>query len=450
MTAQIIPTRTAAETALAEAFGAAKAGLPGSAEVARLRDEAFGTFFEAGLPHRRVEAWHYTDLRTLMREALPIAPVPAPAAIAALKAELGTATAFGPRLVIVDGFFVPELSDPLPAGVAVRSLAAVLSEGRADLVDLLAAKTHAIVDPIVALNAALMQDGVVLEVAPGTQVAEPITLVTATASSTPLARYIRSLVVVGKGASVRIAETCLGDGGRSGQTIGCLVLSVGDEAKVGHTAAVTDTFAGSLRLDSFIAELGTKAKLDSFALITGGGLVRRQIFLRFAGADAVGTLSGVSLLRGREHADTTLFVTHSAPGCTGRETFRYILDEEATGVFQGRIRVAPKAQKTDGKMVSKALLLTDTAAMNNKPELEIFADDVACGHGATCGGLNPDQLFYIQARGLPRADAEALLLEAFAAELVDEIGHDGLTEGFRSDVAAWLGSRTQPRKASGE
>jgi Fe-S cluster assembly protein SufD len=288
-----------------------------------------------------------------------------------------------------------------------------------------------------------MQDGVVVEVAPGTNVAEPILLVYATASTTPFARFTRSLVVVGEGASVRIAEMCHGEGGRSGQTFGCLVFSVGDAAKVGHTAEVTDTIAGSVRLDSFIAEIGAKAKFDSFALITGGGLVRRQIFLRFAGEDAEGSLNGVSLLRGREHADTTMFVEHAAPGCIGRESFRYILDEEAVGVFQGKIRVAPAAQKTDGKMMSKALLLSDTVAMNNKPELEIFADDVACGHGATCGGLNLDQLFYIQARGLPRPDAEALLLEAFAAELVDEIGHDGLIEGFRSDIASWLGSRTK-------
>ncbi len=443
MSAQIIPTHTAAETALAETFGAAKAGLPGTAEVAKLREESFGAFFEAGLPHRRVEAWHYTDLRMLMREALPIAPTPTPAAIEALRAELGMSTAPGPRLVLVDGVFVPELSDPLPAGIEVRSLAAVLSEGRTDLVDLLSAKGHGIVDPIVSLNAALMQDGVVLEVAPGASVAEPVTLTYATVATTPCARFIRSLVVVGAGATVRIAETCHRDGGRTGQTFGCLVFSVGDEANVRHTAEVTDTVAGSHRLDSFIAEIGARARFDSFALVTGGGLVRRQIFLRFAGADAVGSLNGVSLLRGREHADTTLFVEHAAPGCTGRESFRYILDEEATGVFQGKIRVQPQAQKTDGKMMSKALLLSDTVAMNNKPELEIFADDVACGHGATCGGLNPEQLFYIQARGLPRADAEALLLEAFAAELVDEIGHDGLVEGFRADVAAWLAARAK-------
>ncbi len=169
--------------------------------------------------------------------------------------------------------------------------------------------------------------------------------------------------------------------------------------------------------------------------------MRRQLFMRCTGNDSKASLRGVSLLKGRDHADTTLDVEHIGLGCEGRETFRYILDDAATGVFQGRIRVAPGAQKTDGKMMSRALLLSDDVVMNNKPELEIFADDVACGHGATCGGLNEDQLFYMQARGIPRVEAEALLLEAFAAEMADEIGHEGLTASFRAEIAEWLAAR---------
>ncbi|WP_026607417.1 Fe-S cluster assembly protein SufD [Methylocapsa acidiphila] len=443
MSAQIIPTRTPAETALAEAFAAAKPALPGGAEVAKLREESFAAFHDAGLPHRRVEAWHYTDLRALMREALPIAPLPAAAAIEALRAEFAGPGALAQRLVLVDGAFAPELSDSMPAGVVVRSLASVLAEGRPDLIALLAGQGLGAKDPIAALNAALMQDGVVIEVAPGAQIAEPINLVYATAASAPSACFTRSLIVVGAGASVRLAETSHGKGARRGQTFGCLVVSVGDGAKFDHTAMVTETVAGSVRLETFIAHVGAEAKFDSFALITGGGLVRRQIFMRFDGADSVASLRGVSLLRGREHADTTLFVEHGAPNCSGRETFKYILDEESTGVFQGKIHVAPHAQKTDGKMLSRALLLSDTAAMNNKPELEIFADDVACGHGATCGGLNVDQLFYLQARGLPFAEAESLLLDAFAGELVDEIENEALVAGFRAEIAKWLSARSK-------
>jgi Fe-S cluster assembly protein SufD len=252
-------------------------------------------------------------------------------------------------------------------------------------------------------------------------------------------------VTIGAGGKARIAEENLGAGGRTGQTFGCLILDIADEADVGHSCALTRTEPGSLRLDSFIATLGARATFDSFALIDGEGLARRQIFMRFAGDEAKASLRGVSLLRGREHADTTLDVEHIGRACEGRETFRYILDDAATGVFQGRIRVAKGAQKTDGKMMSRALLLSDDVVMNNKPELEIFADDVACGHGATCGGLNETQVFYLQSRGLSRPEAEALLLEAFASEMADDIGHDGLAVAFRAEIAAWLGARAARR-----
>jgi len=443
MTAQIIPTRTAAETSLADAYGAVKAKLPGSAEIAKLRDAAFEAFSQAGLPHRRVETWHYTDLRTLLREALPVASVPSAAAIEALRKEFAAATDVpSQKLVLVDGIYVPELSDAMPAGVSVKSLSSVLASGPADLVALVAAQGFGEGDAIVSLNAAMMQDGVVVEVAPGTALADPINLVYATAGGAPSARYTRSLVVIGAGATARLHESSFGEGARTGQTFGCLILSVGDGANLGHTAMLTKSAAASLRLESFIVRIGAKAKFDSFALVTGSGLLRRQIFMNFEGEDSVGQLRGVSLLRSRDHADTTLFVKHLAEGCVGRETFRYILDEEATGIFQGKIHVAPNAQKTDGKMLSKALLLSDTVAMNNKPELEIFADDVACGHGATCGGLSVDQLFYLQARGLPAPEAEALLLEAFAAEMADEIDYESLVAAFRGEIAGWLAARS--------
>jgi Fe-S cluster assembly protein SufD len=440
MSAQIAIPRTPAETALVETFDAALPTLPGGAGVRKLREAAFGTFNKAGLPHRRIEAWHYTDLRALMRDALPLAAPADAAATGLLRLELAKAGA-AQRLVIVDGVFKPELSDQMPPGVAVHSLTSVLSGARADLVALLAAQDFGGTDTIVSLNAALMQDGVVIEVAPGASVAEPIRLVYATASSEPAARFSRSAMIVGAGATARLAEESLGAGARTGQTNACLIVAVGDGARFAHTAMLIDMVQGSLRIESLIARVGARAKFDSFALVTGGGVVRRQIFMRFDGAGSNGVLSGLSLLRGREHADTTLDVEHVAPGCTGRENFRYILDEEATGVFQGKINVAKEAQKTDGRMMSRALLLSDSVAMYNKPELEIFADDVACGHGATCGGLCDDQLFYLQTRGLPYAEAEALLLEAFAAELVDEIGDETLVASFRAEIARWLAAR---------
>src|SRR5579863_1747184 len=416
MSVQTNPNPTAAETALAEVFGAAKTVLPGNAAIAAERQKAFDAFARAGLPHRRIEAWHYTDLRNLMRRALPLVAAPTPAQIAGLSKVVESVPAT--RLVLVDGVFAPSLSSPVPAGVAVTPLSAVLAQGAPALIESLSAAWAETDDATVALNAALMQDGLVIDIAPGVKLAAPLHIVYAAVAAEPGARYTRSLVRVGAGASLTLNETSLGQGGRVGQTNNALIFDVGDGAKVTHTSSLTGTEAGSLRLETFMVKLGAKAAFDSFALITGAGLVRRQIYKLFAGADTRAALRGVSLLRGREHADTTLFVRHAATGCEGRQNFRYILDEEATGVFQGKIVVDQIAQKTDGRMLAKALLLSDDATMNSRPELEIFADDVACGHGATIGGLGEDQLFYLQSRGLPAKEAEALLLEAFAAELV--------------------------------
>jgi Fe-S cluster assembly protein SufD len=452
MIAHIIPARTPAEIFLARAFDTSKAGLPGNTDVAIWREASFKAFNASGLPHRRIEAWHYTDLRTLMRDALPLATAPSTATIDALREEFAAAGAPARRLALVDGFFVPELSGGLPEGLKVRSLASVLTEGRPELIALLSSQDLAAQDSIVSLNAALMQDGVVIEVAPGTVIAEPLNLIHVTASPAPAAHFSRSALMIGAGASLRLAESMYVANRiqmvRAGQANACLIVSLDKGATFAHTAMVTEPAPGGVRLETVMVRIGARAKFDSFALVAGVGLVRRQLFVQFEGAESEASLSGVSLLGGHEHADTTLLVEHVAPGCVSRETFKYILDEEATGVFQGKIHVAPGAQKTDGKMLCKAMLLSDMAAMNNKPELEIFADDVACGHGATCGGLDLDQLFYLQTRGLPFAQAEALLLEAFAGELVDGIGHEGLIKAYRHEVNAWLSARHGPTAAA--
>ncbi|HMF06493.1 MAG TPA: Fe-S cluster assembly protein SufD [Methylocella sp.] len=445
MNATIQQLRTPAELALAGAFQASKARLAGNKAVAQLREDSFRAFGASGLPHRHMESWHYTDLRALMRESLPLAAPPDPAACHTLRNQFAHARLPTPRLVLADGFFVPALSSGLPDGLSVRSLSSVLAEGPLGLIAMLAAQDPATQDPIVSLNAALMQDGAVIEIAPGVTIAEPVHLIHAAASPEPAARYCRSLLVLGAGASVRFAESYAAEGiataRPSGQTNSCLVISIGDGATLSHTSALTGNAPHNLHIDSVIARIGAGAKFESFALISGIGFVRRQMFVRFEGAHSQAMLSGVSLLGGREHADTTLRVEHAAQACVSRETFKYILDDQATGVFQGRINVAQGAQKTDGKMLCKSILLSDMATMNTKPELEIFAEDVACGHGATCGGLDAGQLFYLQTRGLPFALAEALLLEGFAGELVDGIGHEGLAARLRRVIDAWLAAR---------
>ena len=148
-------------------------------------------------------------------------------------------------------------------------------------------------------------------------------------------------------------------------------------------------------------------------------------------------------MRGRQHCDTTLLVEHAVPRCTSRELFKAVLDGEARGVFQGKIIVAPDAQKTDGKQMAQALLLSETAEFDSKPELEIFADDVVCGHGSTSGQIDEELLFYLEARGIPEDEARALLIQAFVGEALERIEHEGLREAFSASSAEWLGVRTE-------
>jgi len=173
--------------------------------------------------------------------------------------------------------------------------------------------------------------------------------------------------------------------------------------------------------------------------------MRRQVFASLIGEQASVAFNGVSLLRGKASADTTLLVRHEARNGKSRECFRHIVDGDATGVFQGKVSVAREAQKTDGGMQSKALLLGPGASMNNKPELEIFADDVICGHGATCGRLEAEQLFYLMARGLPRSEAEALLIEGFAREAAGLIDRESVRETVGQKISAWLAARETMR-----
>jgi Fe-S cluster assembly protein SufD len=186
------------------------------------------------------------------------------------------------------------------------------------------------------------------------------------------------------------------------------------------------------------ATLAREAQLRSFTLLADTGLIRRQAFVDLAGPGAALVMSGLSLPSGRDHTDTTLTITHAAPHTTSREVFRHMVDDEATGIFQGRIIVPAVAQKTDGAMSSKAILLSPDASMFSKPELEIFADDVTCAHGATCGALDQDLLFYLMARGLPHAQARAMLLEAFAGDALETIADATLRAHIQAHLQARL------------
>jgi Fe-S cluster assembly protein SufD len=442
MNAPLRLTRTTAETALAQHFAAASLAGLGPPTLERLRQSAFEQFERVGLPHRRIEAWHYTDLRQLMGHAASPALSPGATAIAALIAEErpNREGRSEPRLFLYDGYFIAEASDLalLPAGIRVRSLAEAL-EGldRAAAAELLGTGE----DPALALNLALLGGGCVIDVSAGSQIERPLHLVSIIGDGAAHAIYPRVVVRVAARASLTLVETLHGQRAGAHQRNQVLSVRLGEEARLHHVSRVTLDNPASLSLSSLLVRLSAKADFASFALVAAGGLSRRQAFVRFEGPHARAHLAGVSLLEGRQHADTTLFVEHGASHCESREFFRHVLADEAVGVFQGKVVVEPAGQKTDGAMKSQTLLLGEGASMNNKPELEIFADDVVCGHGATVGQLDADQLFYLMARGLPKAEAEALLLQAFAAEAIERVAEPRLRADLEAAAQAWFGRR---------
>jgi Fe-S cluster assembly protein SufD len=418
MTAHVV-NRSVAERTLARQFAEQEL-----CERLPARAAAFARFAAVGLPTRRVEAWHYTDLRASMADAAPILPAPTRADVEAARSRLAgrERLAAGAQLVLLGGRFIAELSDPLPTGVSI-------AEGIA---------AHAADDPLAALNEALSPCGYTISIVRGANIAEPITLLHLGDEASFCSVYSRTAIEFDVEAQASFVE--IFEGGHAGvQRHRATILALAEGARAKHVAVVGDE--PGLHIETQICELAKGAELTAFGLISGGDLTRRQIFVRMTGEEAKASLGGLALVDGARRADTTLQVVHAAPSGTSREFYRTIVDDDAVGIFQGKIIVEKAAQKTDGAMKSQAILLSPRAQMNEKPELEIFADDVVCGHGATVASLDPEQLFYLQSRGIANSDSKAMLLQAFGGEAIDRIEDRSLIDPLRARLAAWLETR---------
>jgi Fe-S cluster assembly protein SufD len=423
-----ITNRSAAEKTLFRQFAESQGREPSAARVA-----AFARFADAGLPTRRVEAWHYTDLRAAMADAAPILAAPTSGDIEAARLRLAGRERFapGPQLVLIGGRYIDKLSDRLPAGISV-------TEG--------AVATDPVDDPLAALNEALSPSGCTISVARGAEIVHPVTILHLANGTSAHSVYSRSAITVDAGARASFVEVFEG-AHRGVQRHAATIVTLAKGAKARHVAVVGDE--PGLHIETQICDLAETAELDAFGLVSGGDLTRRQIFVKMTGEEAKVSLGGLALIDGDRRADTTLQVVHAAPRGTSREFYRAIVDDDAIGIFQGKIVVERAAQKTDGAMKSQAILLSPRAQMNEKPELEIFADDVLCGHGATVAALDPEQVFYLRSRGIPESDAKAMLLEAFGGESIDRIDDELLIGALRARLSVWLDrvSRRQRRTA---
>jgi Fe-S cluster assembly protein SufD len=421
-------TRTKAEQAFPEMFEAVAARLPGNTTVAQARRAAIGAFVGLGLPHRRLEAWKYTDLRSALKEALPptlgdAAPV-APAQVDAALGPLAGLDAH--RVVFVDGAYRRELSDGSGDGFEVATLASALAASRGDT--RLARAGDPGQEAVVALNTAFVTDGAVVRVAEGARPAKPLLLVFVRAGAEPRLVTQRNEIAVGAGADAVMVEAYVAlPGAAGGQANVMSQVAVGAGAGLLHAKCTLDG-AGSTHLASGQATLAAGACYRAFQLTAGTGLVRNHLAATFAGEGGRLDLAGCFLGRDAEHIDTTLVIDHAVPGCTSRELVKGVLAGRARGVFQGKVIVRPDAQKSDGKQMAQALMLSEDAEFDSKPELEICADDVVCGHGSTAAQLDETMLFYLRSRGIPLKQARALLIESFVGEAFDGIAHEPLRE----------------------
>jgi FeS assembly protein SufD len=438
--------RTKAEQALLDLYTKADKGLPGAGNpfVAELRGNAIKAYGHLGLPHRRVEAWKYTDLRARLDEVHPLAT-----ALGAAVGEKELATALGKpiaefpayRLVVVESELRVDLSDLSGlrgAGAEAASLTHLLEMPPDWLRKTLGQVNPREDDPVLALNTALMTGGVALRVPEGVTLEKPVHIVHLDGTGEPASMFTRNVILAEEGASATVLESYGSLGLRGLQRYAVTEVMVGDKGAIEHIKLQREA-EDAFHLGVWSAALGADARYNAFQVSTGAALARNQIYTRFSGENASADVSGAMLLRGRQHCDTTILVEHLVPHCGTRELLKAVIDEDARGVFQGKIIVSPGAQKTDSKQMAQALLLSETAEFDSKPELEIFADDVVCGHGATSGQIDEDLLFYLESRGLPEAQARALLIQAFVGEAFEQVENEALRDAFAAASAAWLG-----------
>lgn len=410
--------------------------------VAR-RVEAFERATRGGLPNRKIEAWKYTDLSLALHQAHRTATEPGRRELCqALASAKLCASVADVVIPIVNGYVDAQALSALqlPAGLEVVSLAKAMSQGHPLLADL--GGLHSPGDhTIAALNTAFMTGGVLVRVSSGAKITVPLHLrFIHLTSDEPISNVARIVIAVENDAAVTFVETHerVGSGTYHCNTVTEIVA--GDRTSASHVR-LADGDGASLALSELSASIGTSAALTTVNVSVGGEITRHQVNVTFAGRNSEILVAGTALLSGRQQSDTSLVVDHAVAECQSREIFKTAVDDNARGTFQGKIVVRGDSQKTNGRMMSGALLLSDGATMNNKPELEIFADDVACAHGATCGKLDEELIFYIMSRGISRLLAESLVLQAFLADAIECIAHDGVRAQAADMVSAWLATR---------
>ena len=387
----------------------------------RLREEAFARFCETGFPTTHDEDWRFTNVAPVAKTQFALPTQTKVLAKADLKpwALDGSAS----RLVFIDGRFSPELSElpSLPAGVNVSSLSRQIASNPHELEGRLANFADIRRDAFCALNTAFIDDGAYVFVRRGKVLEAPIHLLfVSTATDLATMTHPRNLLVFEDESQGTVIEEYVSLGGGSMLSNSVTELIAGENATVSHYM-IEREHREAFNISTLRIQQARSANVASHSLLLGGGLVRNNVHPVLAGEGGECLINGLFVGEEHQHLDNYMYVEHAQPHCSSRQFYNGILDGHAHGVFHGRIVVHKDAQKTDAKQTNRNLLLSDDAQIDTKPQLEIYADDVKCTHGATIGQIEDNALFYLQSRGIDEISARRLLLLAFASECLDRM-----------------------------
>jgi Fe-S cluster assembly protein SufD len=397
-----------------------------------LRREAIDKFHSVGFPTTRNEEWRFTSVAPLAKTGfVPVLRYSASGVTNGDVRKFSLDTAH--RLVFVNGHFAAEFSNlgDLPKGVVCGSLASAVRSSDSNAQSFLGRQVEIDETSFVSLNTAFLQDGAFIYVRDGTILEDSIQLLFLAVGEKPFLASPRNLVVVGQGSRVSIVESYVSLTDQSYLTNAVTEVVAGDGSTIEHDKLQNESL-NAFHVAMIQAKLGAKAHFTSNSIAVGGSIARNnvKVILDAEGSDC--TLNGLSLGTGTQVIDNHTAIEHAKPNCSSHELYKAILDGKSKGVFNGKIFVRPDAQKTDAKQTNKTLLLSDETTINTKPQLEIFADDVKCTHGATVGQLDAEQVFYLRSRGIGEMAAKDILTFAFAVDVVNRIHVESLKKQLES------------------
>ena len=439
-------TATNQTNSFAAAFEAFVAGRANGLS-AEDRRAAFSKFAEDGFPTTRDEQWRFTNIAPVARTEFRLAEPPSSPPSRGQVSLAGVRGLDSIEIVFVNGVYSPELSSlrGLPEGVVVLSLADAM-ESHGELVRAeLGRQVAPAAGPFQALNMAFAHDGAFVHVPRGVVVERPLEMLfLTTCDDGAAATFPRNLVVVGENAQLTLLENYEGVGPDAVYLTNAVTeIVVGESAVVDYYRLQCEA-RRAYHFGTLQVELARSANFSSHAITLGAAISRNDLGLTLVGENAEGTLNGLYMIGGKQLGDTHTRIDHAVPNCLSHELYKGILQDDARGVFNGYILVRPDAQKTDAKQTNKTLLLSPTALINTNPQLEIYADDVKCTHGATIGQLEESSVFYLRSRGIAEQDARCLLTYAFANDIIRRIRIDALRSQLEDIVLDAQGVKAKP------